>query len=188
MNEKLLGSRRKALEDSFFAKENEKLRQALQEKKSAQANREALSAASGVTDDTVLDELIALDISSDTLAALSLVPLVEVAWADGSIDEKERSAILAAAAHAGLERDGASYQLLQGWLAVQPESKVLAAWKDYVAALSNTLSADANAALKQDLLGRARSVAEAAGGFLGLGSKISSAEQAMLNELEQAFS
>ncbi len=77
---------------------------------------------------------------------------------------------------------------MQGWLAVQPEGKVLAAWKDYVAALSNTLSADASTALKQDLLGRARSVAEAAGGFLGLGSKVSSAEQAMLDELEQAFS
>ena len=50
MNEKLLGSRKKALEDSFFAKENEKHRQALQEKKSVQAKREALSAASGVTE------------------------------------------------------------------------------------------------------------------------------------------
>jgi hypothetical protein len=41
--------------------------------------------------------------------------------------------------------------------------------------------------LKQDLLGRARGVAEAAGGFLGLGKRISSAEQAVLTELEQAF-
>jgi hypothetical protein len=45
----------------------------------------------------------------------------------------------------------------------------------------------AKQALKQDLLGRARVVAEAAGGFLGLGTRISSAEQAVLTELEQAF-
>jgi hypothetical protein len=64
---------------------------------------------------------------------------------------------------------------------------LLAAWKAYVAGLSRTLDVHAKQALKQDLLGRARVVAEAAGGFLGLGKRISSAEQAVLTELEQAF-
>ena len=41
--------------------------------------------------------------------------------------------------------------------------------------------------LKSDLLGRARTVAEAAGGILGLGSKVSKSEQAMLEELAHAF-
>jgi hypothetical protein len=64
---------------------------------------------------------------------------------------------------------------------------LLAAWKAYVAGLSRTLDVHAKAALKQDLLGRARVIAEAAGGILGLGKRISSAEQAVLTELEQAF-
>ena len=50
------------------------------------------------------------------------------------------------------------------------------------------MGADVKNALKRDLLGRARSVAEAAGGFLGFGSKVSQSEQAILDELEQAFS
>jgi hypothetical protein len=41
--------------------------------------------------------------------------------------------------------------------------------------------------LKSSSLGRARAVAEAAGGFLGLGS-ISAAEKKMLDQLERAFS
>jgi hypothetical protein len=41
--------------------------------------------------------------------------------------------------------------------------------------------------LKSELLGRARRVAEAAGGFLGLGSKVSRAEEAILTELAAAF-
>ena len=188
MTEEILGGRRKALEESFFAKQNEKLRRALREQEAAKARKEALAAASGISDDAVLEELIALDIAADTVAALALVPLVEVAWADGSIDDKERVAILTAAEQAGLEKGGASHQLLQSWLTARPDQDVRRAWKEYVEALCNTLSAEPKQALKEQMVGRARAVAEAAGGFLGLGSKVSSKEKAVLDELEQAFS
>ncbi len=188
MSEEFLGDRRKALEESFFAKENEKLRHALQEKETVRTAKEALGEASGISDDAVLEHLMALDIGSDTVAALSLVPLVEVAWADGSVDDNERDAILAAAEAAGLARESASGRLLDGWLTQRPDREVLSAWKEYVEALCATLTDDGKNALKRDLVGRARSVAEAAGGFLGLGSKVSKSEQDMLDELERAFS
>jgi hypothetical protein len=188
MTEEILRGRRKALEESFFAKQNEKLRRALREQDAAKAQKETLAAASGINDDAVLEELIALDIAADTVVALALVPLVEVAWADGSIDDKERAAILAAAEQTGLEKGGASHQLLQSWLAAPPDRDIRKAWKDYVNALCNTLSAEPKQALKEQVVGRARAVAEAAGGFLGLGSKVSSKEKVVLDELEQAFS
>jgi hypothetical protein len=187
MSEEFLGDRRKALEEEFFAKQNQRLLRQLRETTAAKARHEALAAASGITDAAVLAQLAAVDLSSETMAALALVPLVEVAWADGALDAKERSALLAAAEHAGLSNDSASYQLLEQWLREQPSPKLLAAWKAYVAGLSRTLDGHAKAALKQDLLGRARVIAEAAGGILGLGKRISSAEQAVLTELEQAF-
>ncbi len=55
-------------------------------------------------------------------------------------------------------------------------------------ALCSTLSAEPKQALKEQVIGHARGVAEAAGGFLGLGSKVSSKEKAVLDDLEQAFS
>ncbi len=48
------------------------------------------------------------------------------------------------------------------------------------------MSPDGRTALMEDLLGRARSIAEAAGGFLGLGA-ITEDEQRTLAELERAF-
>jgi len=42
--------------------------------------------------------------------------------------------------------------------------------------------------MRERVLGRARSVAEAAGGFLGLGSKVSEAEEQVLDELDLALS
>jgi hypothetical protein len=187
MSEDILGDRRKALEEEFFAKQNQRLLQQLREAAAAQARKAALAAASGISDDAVLEQLAAAGLSSETVAALSLVPLVEVAWADGKLDAKERSALLTAAEQAGLGREHASYQLLEAWLTERPSPALLAAWKAYVAALSRALDAQAKQALQQDLLGRARQVAEAAGGFLGLGKRISRAEQAVLAELEQAF-
>ena len=47
---------------------------------------------------TLVARLVEIGIRSDTLAALCLIPLVEVAWADGRLDPPEREALLAAAA------------------------------------------------------------------------------------------
>ena len=184
MSDQILGDRGKALEELFFASENEKLRKTLQQKEDTKNNKEALSASSGITDDAVLEQLVALDIRSNTLAALSLVPLVEVAWADGTMDKNERDAILSAARESGISVESAA--LLDGWLVTRPGSDVLSAWKDYVSALISTLDATARDTLEQDLLTRARTVAESAGGFLGMGA-ISSEEEDKLAELARAF-
>lgn len=185
MSDEILGDRGKALEEIFFAKQSENLRKALKEKEEVKNKKDALSAASGITDDAVLDQLVALDIRSDTLVALSLVPLVEVAWADGTMDDNERSAILSAAENSGI--GGESAALLDGWLVTQPSSEVLSAWKDYVAALTSTMDAAARDELEKELLSRARTVAESAGGILGFGT-ISSEEEEKLKELAGAFS
>ena len=49
------------------------------------------------------------------------------------------------------------------------------------------MSREEVAVLKESLLDRARAVAGASGGFLGLGSKISNAEADMIGRLERAF-
>ncbi len=184
MGDEFLGDRGKALEEMFFAQESEKLRKALQDTEKVKNKKEALSAASGIIDDTVLEQLVTLDIRGDTLAALSLVPLVEVAWADGTMDDSERSAILSAAEDSGISDESAA--LLDGWLVTQPGSEVLSAWKDYVSALTSSMDPVTKHKLEDELLGRARTVAESAGGFLGIGA-ISSEEENKLEELARAF-
>ena len=63
----------------------------------------------------------------------------------------------------------------------------MAAWKEYVRALGATLDAESQARLRQGIMGRAEGVAKAAGGILGLGNKVSVAEQACLDDLATAF-
>ena len=60
MREEFLGDRRKALEEEFFAKQNQRLLRQLRETRAAQATHEALAAASGITDAAVLAHLAAV--------------------------------------------------------------------------------------------------------------------------------
>ncbi len=183
-----LGDRRRGLEDAFFANQDAILRRRLGEGDAARGRKDALRTASGIADDAVLDRMMGLGISPDTLTALSLIPCVVVAWADEGIDQRERAAMLSAAEQAGLAREGPAYALFEGWLAKRPAPELLAAWKEYVAALLPTLDATAQHAFRSELLGRARAVAAASGGFMGVGRTISAVEQAALDDLERALS
>jgi hypothetical protein len=185
-SEEAFGKRRHALEESFFDKKNRELLEKLQAEVQTEESKVALSRASGITNPVLLDHLVALKIGPEAITALTMVPLVAVAWADGSIDEKERKAILKAADEQGLTRIDAVARLLEHWLANQPGPQLLSGWKEYVTALCQHLDERAREGLKTDVMKQAQKVAEAAGGFLGVGS-VSAAEKAVLKDLEQSF-
>ena len=182
-----LSDRKVALENAFFAERDAMLRRQFGEEEQVKLRRDTLSAASGIKDAVVLDKVLAQNVTRETLAALFLVPLVVVAWADGTLDARERSAVLAAAEQAGLDKQHAGYRLLECWLTRKPPPELLARWKAYVSALSMTLTEEARDAIQSEVIGRATTIAKAAGGFIGIGRKVSSDEAAVLTELEQAF-
>ncbi len=187
MSKDFLEQRRNALEESFFAKRNAELLKRLRKNAALEARKKELMETAGIRDHAILDELIRLDISGETVIALSLIPLIEVAWADGSVDQKEREAVIEAAEGQGLAKAGPAHDLLENWLKEQPEARLMDLWKSYAQALVAGLAEDARARLRGELIGRARAVAEAAGGFLGLGKKVSNAERRVLEEMEQAL-
>ncbi|MBP0445689.1 hypothetical protein J8J14_12990 [Roseomonas sp. SSH11] len=183
MSRDFLDERRRALEEAFFARHNEELIRKLRAADPGRPERERLADASGLQDAALLDRLVGLGIRGETLAALTLVPLVVVAWCDGTLGEKERAAILEAAHHAGLDGTGPGRELLAAWLAKAPPPGLLGAWTDYV----HALSPEARATLRRQVMDRATQVAEAAGGMLGLLNGISPAERRTLQQLEAAF-
>lgn len=186
MPAKDLRARRRALEEQFFYAEKSLQLKRLRKEQETRETREALSQASGVTDDAVLSKLMKLGINADTMAALSLVPVIEVAWSDLEMQQKEKEAILRAAEGEGIADGDPVHELLEEWLKKKPGGQLLQAWIDYVQALDEQLTAEERACLKDQVMTRARHVAEAAGGLLGI-AKISAAEKEMLAKLEAAF-
>jgi hypothetical protein len=187
MSKEFLGDRERALEEVFFAQQDQALLRRLKEADAKKSKKDALAAASGIADDALLDRLVALDVDASTVAALSLAPLVLVAWADGQVDAREREAVHAAASEIGVDEKGAGRQLLDRWLATRPPQHLISAWTDYIHAISSRLGEAEKRRLKADLLDRAHKVAGAAGGLLGIGSRTSSVEKDMLSRLDKAF-
>jgi hypothetical protein len=181
-----LEDRGRALENQFYDKENKDKLAAMKEKLEAQGTKEDLRKASGMTDDKVLDKLVELGLRSNTIAALSLVPLIEVAWADGEIQDNERTAILQGAHGKGLEQGTDGYELLQSWLKSRPDTGLYEAWEAYIKALASQLNDEQNRLLKNQIVGFAKMVAASAGGFLGIG-KVSASEEKALAKIEAAF-
>ncbi len=183
MSDSVLGDRGRALEDSFFAQRDRELMKKLKE----QVRKEALADACGIKDPATIESLIKAGISPETITALTIVPLVAVAWADGKLADEERTAINSAMEANGIEAGSVCRQLLDAWLKQAPGPELVIAWKGYIQALSASASAPAIETLRDDVLGNARKTAAAAGGILGIGS-ISSSEQAVIDDLAAAFS
>ncbi len=185
-SDNIFGDRRKALEDAFFHERDQQLLENLKMELETIEAHKHLAHVSGIVDEKVLMNLVKAGVRAETLTAVTLIPLVEVSWADGAVSDEEREAVLKAAVESGINPGTASHGLLEQWLRQRPDVRVIAVWKEYVQTLARHMPADAIAKMRENLIGRARRVAEAAGGFLGLTSKISKVEQAALDEFERA--
>ncbi len=186
-----LRHRGRALEEQFFKRKNRQQIEAMADVKRLDTGRKdsktALAEASGMTDDDVLDRLMELEISAPTVAAVSLVPLVFVAWADGEIQDNERSAIMQAAIGKGIDAGSPAAELLGSWLSEQPGESLLEAWEAYIDTLNQDLTPTQRQILKTQVVDRASLVAQVAGGILGLIRKVSDGERKMIARLAAAF-
>jgi tellurite resistance protein len=177
---------RRALERAFYPAPASDYRERLRLRELEQAAVPALREASGIADEALLRRLAGLGIRVETLAALTMIPIVEVAWADGRMDARERAAVLAGAKAVGIEDGSPSLGLLELWTEDAPAPDLLQAWRDFIAALSGELDGGERARLAEKIVGRARAVAEAAGGARGR-SAVSPEEERVLAGLGRAF-
>lgn len=188
MAEDAFERRRKSLEEEFFIRRERDLVEKLRKRLEKEQPRETLKQLTGIQDESVIDTLVSLHVDRDTLAAFALYPLVEVAWADGKVDDREREAFLAAAAEHGLNPETPGHEALREFLKESPREEARKAWFAWAAELKRKLDPAERRQLREALLERASAVAEASGGILGLGRRISAAEQRVLTAIEQAFS
>jgi hypothetical protein len=184
--EKPLDERRQALENEFFHKENQQKIEGLKQDLHESTTKDDLRKVSGMTDDAVLDSLVDLGLTGKTVAALSLVPLIMVAWADGVIQDNERAGIMAAATAKGLEEGTPGYELLASWLAKAPSDALFVAWEQYIRTLAAQLNDEQNRVMRKQIVDFAQVIAESAGGFMGIG-RVSGGEEKVLHRISAAF-
>jgi len=185
-DEHMLKKQAKDLEETFFAKENERLLRELRDKSKVDEKRKARQAVVKAKDPAIIDHLLELGVGPEAVLAVGLVPLAAVSWADGRLDDKERKAILKAASERGVEPGTANYTMLEVWLKEKPSQQLMDAWKKYARAIWEELTESEKVVMLESIVGKAREIAEAAGGFLGVAS-ITPQEKALLEELEKVL-
>src|SRR5262245_38087659 len=132
--------------------------------------------------------LKALGMDEASYRALPLLPLVQVAWADGHMHEREQELILKLATDRyKLEEEGR--RVLRNWLLHRPS-------RDYVRNGQRVLSElcaherhedVVNPEVLSDVIELAKEVAKAAGGFFGIG-KVAAREAEAIEEIATALS
>ena len=64
-----------------------------------------------------------LGYTSETIPLLPIVPLVEVAWAEGGVADREREMIFKIAEARGVPPDGVAHEMLSHWLENRPSER-----------------------------------------------------------------
>jgi enoyl reductase-like protein len=182
-----LHARAKSLEDAYFNAVEEKAIAALKEKMERAYTKKDLQQLTGITNEQVLDKLADLKIGGAAVLVMSFFPMIAVAWADGQIRPQEKDVILRLVASMGVQEGSAAYEYLNKWLVEKPEPAWMRLWTEYVQALCEKMKPEDRALLKNTVVGRARVVAEAAGGILGVLWNVSQAEKHVIEQLEKAF-
>ena len=161
-------------EDAYFQKRDQELRAQLRQQLDKAATE--LSADQAAANKLSLSERIAaLGFTAGNLKVFDILPLVHVAWADGSVSRKERAAILDVLRGRGIQPGTDPFRTIESLLEERPSQAFL----DQSLAILKEAIGSARAANIVDLCVQ---VAGASGGFLNMGT-ISDDERALIESI-----
>lgn len=176
-----MSTERRDEEETYFKQREIEQRRKLREKLEAAAHelaeKHAIAQSLQTADLGVAERIKALGFSGATAGAFDLLPLVHVAWADGTVQKGERAAILKVLEARGMPAGSEGFQLLESLLEERPSDEYMS---ESLAVLKELVGPSGRAA---DVVSLCEQVAAAAGGFLGLGGKVSGEERALIDEI-----
>jgi len=172
-----LSDRRRTHEEEYFQKKDRELVEKMRQQAKAEAQLRELGGQVGVTDPQLIHELAELGFTPETVKLLPLIPVLEMAWAEGGVTAPERKMVIDVARARGIEAGSVADRQLAEWLDRQPTENVYQRARRLIGALFAfggrfDLTPD-------DLLKYCEAIAEASGGLFGIG-RVSSEERATL--------
>ena len=182
-----MAKRGKALEEEYFHRKEKELMEKLRQRRAAEAQLKELSEATGNPNEEILKTLQELGYTRDTVTLLHFVPLLNVAWADGKVSSQERALILEAARMRGVTEGSVADKQLIDWMDNRPSEEFFEQTLRIAGSLIESTPGSDGKTGSQSILEECKRVAEASGGILGFGSKISAEEQALLERIAAAL-
>ena len=175
-----IGERGRALEEDYFRKKDRELVEKMRRASESEQNRQRMGQATGLSDPAVLTELEELGFTADTIALLPLVPVLQMAWAEGGVTHEERDMLVQLARSRGIAEGTPADRQLSSWMATRPDEAVFSRAGRLIRALLDTGAPGTLTA--EDVVQQAEKIAAVSGGFLGIG-RISAEEKALLSTI-----
>ena len=174
----------RANEEAYHRTRDAELIAQLRAKLATEKNASDIQAETGVSDEAMLNRLAGLGITKGTLPIVHLVPLFNVAWADGEIQDAERLLLEEAAAATGIN-DGDARALFDEMLTTPPNANLVAACTAFISMLLTVLPEDEATQSRDNLVNMSIKIADACGGVFGLWGRIEGAERTSLERIAQ---
>ena len=156
-----------SLEEEYFHRKEREVIDKMRVRAAAEEQRRLLGEKAGVADDEVLNDLQALGYTPETVMMLYLVPVIQTAWAEGGVSQKERDLIVKAARSRGITEGTPCDQQLNMWLSTRPSDELFEKTLRAIRTILQAQPADAREASEKDLLSLATAIASASGGIVG---------------------
>lgn len=181
-NKDMFSERERGMESEYFHKKEQELIQKMRRRGALEEDRKQMAEEIGVADEEVLEALQELGYSAATIKLLPILPLVQVAWAEGGVSDKERELILEIAKSRGIEGGGADYEQLIRWLDNQPSQEVYDNTLQALKYLTEAIPDDLREMSRQSLVEYCTQIAEVSGGILGF-RKVSEEERQLIGRI-----
>lgn len=174
--------RGRSLEEEYFHRKEREVIDKMRVHAAAVEQRRLLGEKAGVADEEVLRALQDLGYTPETVMMLYLVPVIQTAWAEGGISEKERALIVKAARSRGITEGTPCDQQLNMWLSNRPSDEMFEKTLRAIRTILQSQTADVREASEKDLLSLATAIAAASGGIVGFRS-VSDEERQILSHI-----
>lgn len=183
----LLKGREQAFEADYFRKQDERLLAKMREHAALRDVAKALADKLRVDDAELLKRVSDLGLDRETGQAILLAPLVQVAWAEGSVTESERAVVFEIAASRGVAPGSPAHAQLDAWLRQRPSDALFETAFEVLRVAATVLPPDEREERIRGIVDACKRVAEASGGglskLLGMGSGVSGDEARVLERI-----
>jgi hypothetical protein len=178
----IFAARGRAFEDDYFREQDRQLIEKMQHAAAAEDARQELERQTGVVDAELVDELQQLGVTPDTASLVPLIPLVQMAWAEGEITSAERELLVQSARVRGIGEGSVADRQLAAWMTRRPDDVLFAKAGRLVAATLTAGTPQAEPVSAEALVAQCEAIARASGGIFGIG-RISAEERALLSAI-----
>ena len=191
MEKGIFKDREKAMEATYFRQQDAKLVEKLRQEAQLDDIARTLAEKLEVDNPELLLRVRELGVTTDTAPAFFLAPLVQVAWAEGSVTKQESDTVLRLARARGIEGNSPAYAQLLDWLRVRPADMVFDTAVEVIRYGFAVLPPQEKEKRIKRVVEACYEVAAASGGgiasVLGLGTVVSGAEASMLDIITKSL-